>query len=46
MVNAATFSAVVVMVIVTTLVTPPALKWSLGPSGEACYLPVPKERLG
>ena len=25
----ATFSAVVVMVIVTTLVTPPALKWSL-----------------
>ena len=26
----ATFSAVVVMVIATTLVTPPALKWSLG----------------
>ena len=26
----ATFSAVVVMVIVTTIVTPPALKWSLG----------------
>jgi Kef-type K+ transport system membrane component KefB len=26
----ATFSAVVVMVILTTLVTPPALKWSLG----------------
>jgi Kef-type K+ transport system membrane component KefB len=26
----ATFSAVVVMVIVTTMVTPPALKWSLG----------------
>ena len=25
-----TFSAVVVMVIVTTMVTPPALKWSLG----------------
>jgi Kef-type K+ transport system membrane component KefB len=24
------YSAVVVMVIVTTLVTPPALKWSLG----------------
>jgi hypothetical protein len=24
------FSAVVVMVIVTTMVTPPALKWSLG----------------
>jgi Kef-type K+ transport system membrane component KefB len=29
-VDAATFSAIVVMVIVTTLVTPPALKWSLG----------------
>jgi Kef-type K+ transport system membrane component KefB len=28
-VNAATFGAVVIMVIVTTLVTPPALKWSL-----------------
>ena len=27
--DAATFSAVVVMVLVTTLVTPPALKWSL-----------------
>jgi hypothetical protein len=25
-----TFSAVVVMVIATTVVTPPALKWSLG----------------
>jgi Kef-type K+ transport system membrane component KefB len=35
-VNEATFSAVVVMVIVTTMVTPPALKWSLGrlPAGE------------
>ena len=29
-INDATFSAVVVMVIVTTIVTPPALKWSLG----------------
>jgi Kef-type K+ transport system membrane component KefB len=29
-VNEATFSAVVVMVILTTMVTPPALKWSLG----------------
>jgi Kef-type K+ transport system membrane component KefB len=28
-VNAATFSAVVIMVVVTTLVTPPALKWSM-----------------
>lgn len=30
LVDAATFSAIVVMVIVTTIVTPPALKWSLG----------------
>ncbi len=29
-IDEATFSAVVVMVIVTTMVTPPALKWSLG----------------
>ena len=29
-VNQASFSAVVVMVIITTVVTPPALKWSLG----------------
>jgi Kef-type K+ transport system membrane component KefB len=29
-VDPATFSAIVVMVIVTTMVTPPALKWSLG----------------
>ncbi len=29
-VDQATYSAVVVMVIVTTMVTPPALKWSLG----------------
>jgi Kef-type K+ transport system membrane component KefB len=28
-INAATFGAVVIMVIVTTLVTPPALKWAL-----------------
>jgi hypothetical protein len=28
-VDAATFSAVVVMVVVTTFVTPPALKWRL-----------------
>jgi hypothetical protein len=26
----ATFGAVVIMVIITTLVTPPLLKWSLG----------------
>lgn len=29
-IDAPTFSAVVVMVIVTTMVTPPALKWSMG----------------
>jgi Kef-type K+ transport system membrane component KefB len=29
-VDSATFSAIVVMVIVTTMATPPALKWSLG----------------
>jgi len=29
-IDAATYSAVVMMVILTTLVTPPALKWSLG----------------
>ena len=31
-INPATFSAVVVMVIITTMATPPALKWSLGRS--------------
>ena len=34
-VDEATFSAVVVMVIVTTMVTPPALKWSFGRIGRA-----------
>jgi Kef-type K+ transport system membrane component KefB len=29
-VDGAVFSAVVAMVIVTTMITPPALKWSLG----------------
>jgi Kef-type K+ transport system membrane component KefB len=29
-INSATFGAVVIMVIITTLVTPPSLKWSLG----------------
>jgi Na+:H+ antiporter len=29
-INSATFGAVVIMVIITTLVTPPALKWGLG----------------
>ena len=34
-IDESTFSAVVVMVIVTTMVTPPALKWSLGRLGQA-----------
>jgi Kef-type K+ transport system membrane component KefB len=34
-INAASFGAVVIMVIVTTLVTPPALKWSLGPGRKS-----------
>lgn len=34
-IDEATFSAVVIMVIVTTLVTPPALKWSLSRPGRA-----------
>jgi hypothetical protein len=28
-IDEATFSAIVIMVIVTTMITPPALKWSL-----------------
>ncbi len=32
-ISESTFAAVVVMVIVTTMVTPPALKWSLGRLG-------------
>jgi Kef-type K+ transport system membrane component KefB len=32
-VNAATFAAVVAMVLVTTLITPPLLKWSLSRRG-------------
>jgi hypothetical protein len=38
-VGAATFGAIVIMVIITTLVTPPLLKWSLGgapPLGATC----------
>jgi Kef-type K+ transport system membrane component KefB len=34
-IDEATFSAVVVMVVVTTMVTPPALKWSLGRRRES-----------
>jgi Kef-type K+ transport system membrane component KefB len=37
----ATFSAVVVMVILTTLVTPPALRWSLGRKARASWLSEP-----
>jgi Kef-type K+ transport system membrane component KefB len=33
-VNAGTFGAVVIMVIVTTLITPPALKWALSREGK------------
>jgi hypothetical protein len=29
-INASTFGAVVIMVIITTMVTPPSLKWSMG----------------
>jgi Kef-type K+ transport system membrane component KefB len=34
-ISESTFSAVVVMVIITTMVTPPALKWSLRRRGPA-----------
>jgi Kef-type K+ transport system membrane component KefB len=33
-INAATFGVVVIMVIVTTLLTPPALKWAMGRGAE------------
>jgi Kef-type K+ transport system membrane component KefB len=33
-IDAATYSAVVMMVMLTTLVTPPLLKWSLGRRGK------------
>lgn len=42
-VNSATFGAVVIMVIITTMVTPPSLKWSLGRKRRA---PRPKEAVG
>ena len=38
-IDSATFSAVVVMVIVTTMATPPALKWSLGRSSRHASAP-------
>ena len=33
-INAATFGVVVIMVIVTTLLTPPAIKWAMGRGAE------------
>jgi Kef-type K+ transport system membrane component KefB len=33
-IDAGTYSAVVIMVMLTTLITPPALKWSLGRAGK------------
>lgn len=44
LVGTATFGAVVIMVIVTTLVTPPALKWSLGRVGRPKGRSSPKSR--
>ena len=38
-INAATFGAVVIMVIITTLVTPPSLKWSLARKPRATRAP-------
>ncbi len=32
MIDAATYGAIVIMVVVTTFITPPALKWSLARS--------------
>jgi len=40
-INSATFAAVVIMVIVTTLVTPPLLKWSLARDASAPGEPLP-----
>ncbi|HLL77179.1 MAG TPA: cation:proton antiporter [Pyrinomonadaceae bacterium] len=44
-INSATFGAVVIMVIVTTLVTPPVLKWALSrnPPGDAPAPPAVRE---
>ena len=39
-INSATFGAVVIMVIITTLVTPPVLKWALSRTPAAAQ-PVP-----
>lgn len=40
-IGSATFAAVVIMVIVTTLVTPPLLKWALASSPSAIDEPLP-----
>ena len=37
----ATFGVVVIMVIVTTIVTPPALKWALERTGAGCEKRIP-----
>ncbi|HEX8773475.1 MAG TPA: cation:proton antiporter [Pyrinomonadaceae bacterium] len=44
-INAATFGVVVIMVIITTLVTPPALKWSLGHTRSSFETGPPAEAL-
>lgn len=44
-INAATFGAVVIMVIITTLVTPPSLKWSLARKPHAAR-PKPGSKQG
>lgn len=44
-INAATFGVVVIMVIITTLVTPPALKWSLGRACSSFETGPPAEAL-
>jgi Kef-type K+ transport system membrane component KefB len=36
-INTSTFSAVVIMVVVTTLITPPALKWALGRKSDESH---------
>jgi Kef-type K+ transport system membrane component KefB len=44
-INAATFGVVVIMVIITTLITPPALKWSLGRTPSSFETGSPAETL-
>jgi Na+:H+ antiporter len=44
-IGSATFGAVVIMVIITTLVTPPLLKWSLAGVGRAPEPDLPEQRV-